>query len=694
MGSMTVARTMMRAGLPASAVARGNDGRFEFADLLSLIEKRRRLILAVAASFIALTTVVLLLLPTLYSASAVVMLEQRKNNVADASSVLSSLPTDPASVQNQIQILTSRDLASLVVVKLGLEDDPEFNGHSLLSAFSSANSDPVAAHERVVNAFLKRLSVENEGLSTAITVSFKARTAERAAQIANAVAETYVRSQLETKFAATHEATEWLEGRVRALARQVQAADAAVERYKAEQNLNESVGGVPLIEQQISGITTQLVQAKADLAQKQATFARVDSLVKSGQAADISQVVASPLIIQLRGQEADLIQNEADIQTRYGPKHPKYIAVESQKHDLEQKISQEVTRLTGSLASDVSVARSQVGSLEGSLGQAEKQAQAQNLLRVKLKSLEVNAASNHSIYEAFVARLRAIQDQNAIEASDARVISHAAAPNAPSSPHRTLIFAASIPASLMLGLLAALLAERFTPAVQTPIRDPLRGVPVIAQIEGVAKARVADLVVDWPASPYAQVVSELAGRIALGAVRGGPRAILVTSPQAGEGASTVAVSVARAAAALGRRVVVLDANLASPSVAPVAGFAGLRNGLIETLSGRSPLSRALVRDSRSDALLLSPTRPHGQSHRVLASAQWRQLVNHLKKTTDLLLIVAPPVLSKAGTGMLARQADAVMLVARADVAPRAAVAHAIETLARVSSPPIGLVAVS
>jgi len=58
------------------------------------------------------------------------------------------------------------------------------------------------------------------------------------------------------------------------------------------------------------------------------------------------------------------------------------------------------------------------------------------------------------------------------------------------------------------------------------------------------------------------------------------------------------------------------------------------------------------------------------------------------------LIVAPPVLSKAGTGMLARQADAVMLVARADVAPRAAVAHAIETLARVSSPPIGLVAVS
>src|SRR6185503_12696714 len=146
--------------------------------LLRLIEKRHRLILMVAAAFVALTTVVLLLLPSLYSSSAVVMLEQRKNNVADASSVLSSLPTDPASVQNQIQILTSRDLASLVVGKLGLENDPEFNGHGLLSIFSNADSDPTAAHERVVNAFLKRLSVENEGLSTAITVGFKARTAE------------------------------------------------------------------------------------------------------------------------------------------------------------------------------------------------------------------------------------------------------------------------------------------------------------------------------------------------------------------------------------------------------------------------------------------------------------------------------------------------------------------------------------
>ncbi len=691
---MATATSLMAPGFPVGAgVPPSGARRFQLPDLLHVVRARRRLILGVAAVCVALTAIVLMLLPTLYSASAVVMLEQRKNNVADVSSVLTSLPTDPASVQNQIQILTSRDLASRVIDKLGLENDPEFNtdaGAGELPGDSAA----MAAHERVVTAFLNRLKVENEGLSTAISIGFSARTPEKAAQIANTIAETYVQLQLDTKFAATREATDWLEGRVRDLSRQVQAADGAVERYKAEHNLNEGAQGVPLIDQEISAVSGQLVQARADLAQKQSTLAHVDTLMKSGHGADVSQAVASPLIIQLRSQEAELIRNEADLATRYGPKHPKLIAAQSQKHDLEQKISEEVERVAGSLANDVSVARSQVASLNASLAQAEQQAQAQNFTRVKLKSLEVNATSTHSIYEAFVARLRAIQDQDAIQASDARVISHAAAPNAPSSPHRALIFAASIPAGLMLGLLAALMAERFAPAVHTLMRDSMRGVPVLAEIPGVSHARAVDLVLDWPASPFAQAVTALAYKVAYGAVRGGPRAILIASPQSGEGAATIAVSLARAAAQMGRRVIVLDGNLAAPSVAPIAGFHAVRNGLTEVLSGRAPLSQSLVKDPRSNALLLSVAQPRHDAYPVLASVQLARLVDHLRRACDLLLIVAPPVLAQGGTQLLAGYADAVMLVARTDVAPRPAIAAAVDALARIASPPIGIVLAS
>jgi succinoglycan biosynthesis transport protein ExoP len=689
---MAIAQTGMMTRFSAGPplAARRAVPSIQLADVVRIARTRSKLVLSIAAVVVVLTAVVVFFLPTVYTASAVVMLDPRTNNVANASAVLSNLPTDAASVQNQIQVLTSRDLASRVVDKLDLEKDPEFSG-------GPSGADPAAMHEQVVSTFLQHLTAEAEGLSTAITITVKANTPDKAARIANTVADTYVDLQVDTKLAATHEATEWLEGRVRDLSRQVQAADAAVVRYKAAHNLNDSADGVPLVDQQLTAINAQLVQAKADLAQKQATYANVNGLTKSGHGADISQAVASPLIIQLRSQEADLIRNQADLATRYGPKHPKYIAAEQQKHDLEEKISQEVTRLAGSLANDVSVARSQVGSLESSLAQAEQQAQGQNFTRVKLKSLETNAISTHSIYESFVERLRSVQDQNAIDASDAHIISHAAAPNAPSSPHRTMIIAASIPAALMLGLLAALVAERFTPgtsATHTVRAEAIRGVPLLAEVPGVAHARAADLVTDWPMSPYAQAIAELAYRVSYGAARGGPRAILITSPQPGEGATTVALSVARAAAKIGRRVVVVDANLAAPSVAPLAGHRGVRNGLTDVLSGKMPLSRSLVRDTRSNALILSPTKRQADGRSVLASLQLAQLIGHLRNSCDLLLICAPPVLSQNGAQLLARHADAVMLVARNDVAPRPAIGEAVDMLARVPAPPIGIVLAS
>jgi polysaccharide biosynthesis transport protein len=677
---MSVARTIMPAFTGAAAQNGRDVGTFQLSDVIRLIQSRHKLILGVAASLIALTALIVALLPTLYSATAVVMLEQQRNNIADASSVLSSLPTDAASVQNQIQILTSRDLASRVVTRLHLESDPEFNGGSIPSS-PSLRGNAANGHERVIDAFLKRLSVESEGLSTAIAISFKAGSAEKAAQIANAVAEVYVQSRLDTKFTATRETTEWLESRVRELSRQVQTADAAVERYKAEHNLTEAANGVPLSDEQIGAVNTQLLQAKADLAQRQATYSRVQAQMNTGHGADISQAIASPLIIQLRSQEADLIRSEAELTTKYGPKHPKLIAVQSQRRDLEQKIAQEVDRLAGSLANDVSVSRAQVATMQSSLAAVEQLARNQNFLRVKLKSLEVNAASTHSIYEAFVTRLRAIQDQNGIDTPDARVISHAAPPNAPSSPHRTMILAASIPIALLFGFLSALVAERLAPlAQQQNVQRVAAPPPVLARLEGVAYPRAADLVVDRPTTPFARGVQELAANIVDAAAKGGPRVIAITSPQAGEGATTVAISLARAASLSGKRVVVLDANLRAPLAARLAGHRQIPVGLLEVLTGREPFSRGLVADTRSGALLLSSAQPRLDPSRVFASAQLRQLLQHLRSASDLVFIAAPPVLEHRETEMLARAADAVLLVARADGMQRNAFTASIDLL--------------
>ncbi len=426
------------------------------------------------------------------------MLDPRKNTIADLNAVLSALPTDPASIQNQIQILQSRDLAAEVIAKLDLYDDPEFNpalqrsvGGALFAALNprnwfadrdaSAAVDPAVERDAIIDTFLGHLWTESLGLSTTITVSFSSRDAKKAALIADTVAGTYVGDLVEAKLRASDATSTWLTQRIRDLGGQVQAEEAAALTYRAQHNLDSSAGGTSLIEAQLGGINGQIVQARADLSAKEAIYDQVQSLMKAGNPADISQIVASPLIIQLRTQQADLLKQQAALAIPYGPRHPKRIAVESQLHDLQQKIDEEGARIGSSLASDVAVARAQLNSLQGSFSTTQHQASGQDMTAVKLRALEADADSSRKLYDAFLSRLTSIQDQEGLQYPDAHVISRAPVPAVPSSPQRMLIVMAAIPAGLLLGCLAALLSMRFAGErriVPVPVRRPVpRPVP-------------------------------------------------------------------------------------------------------------------------------------------------------------------------------------------------------------------------
>ncbi len=674
--------------------ARGRDS-FQLDDLMRVTRTRGRLIRNVALGAFALTLLVLVLWPSHYASSAMVMLDPRKNNVTDLSAVLSDMPTDPASVQNQVQVLTSRDLAAQVVDKLDLMQDPEFNAlpplialnpiHWLFPDNETETDAEVRQFNNTVDNFLKKLSVNAVGLSTTIEVTFSSRDPVKSARITNALVDSYVEQQLSAKFDATHKTTEWLLQRIRLLAQQVQADEAAVQRYKAENHLNDTADGAPLIDQQMGGIDTQLVQARADLAAKTASYDRIKSLMQSGHVADVSQIVSSPLIVSLREQQATVIQNEAELETRYGARNPKLIAAQSQKRDLDAKIAQEVDRLAGSAANDMAVARAQVASLEGSLRQTESESTDQNLARVKLKSLEANAVSTRSMYEAFVTRLREAQDQDAVQVPDVHVISHAPVSSLPSSPPKLLIALAAIPMSLMLGLLAGLLAERFDMPVERvqrkPVAVPLRGVPVVAELPNALALRAADRVVDQPMGQFGLEMRALVQRIASSGYGYPPKVIAVTSTDPREGKTTVALALARAAAQLGQRVVIIDGNLQAPATALMAGIGVPQAGLLETLRGSVPLNSALARDPCSGAFVLSPAQRFPDPGRVWASPEMARLLAHLRQNSDLVIVDSGPLSSNAAPAILGF-ADTVLLVARWNGSPRPGLDAALGFLKR------------
>jgi len=705
---------------------------FGLSDFMAVLDRRKGLIVCITLLVVAVTVAVMLSLPTLYSTSAVVMLDQRKNAVADAASVLSALPTDQPSVQNQIHVLASRDLALKVIDKLHLEIDPEFN-HALGYVPSASSRDAI------VSAFISHLNVSSLGVSTSIEVAFTSQDPQKAALIANTLAGIYTQDMVTTKMAATRQAAGWLAERMQQLAAQVQSQEGVIALYKAEHDLVESQPGNSLVNQQLMAINTQLVTAQSDLAEKKAAYDHVAVLAKTGNAADVTQVVSSKMIGDLRGQEAELVRQESDFASRYGPNHPKMQAIRNQRRDLAAKVQREVDGIAGSMQSELEVAKAHVASIDASLARVGRQARDANMARIKLNALESNLASTRTMYESFVQRLRAVQGQDDIQIPEAQIISSAPVPTSPSAPHRALFVGASLPAGLLLGILVALVLERFgmapasagiapapiasreptqplrpamaqtretsaafapfragapnpafappqapPPIVMTPpapMPPPVLMPPVLVELAASVDLRLADWLLDNPASPYGQSLNLLletllpgrAGRHSVGV----GRAVTFTAPTVEASKSVAVLALARVAALQGLRTIVLDADLGR--LAPASA-----NGGLAAFAQGQPLNALLLKDRRSSVLLMSAS-----------AGQWPQprtaeLLNHLKRHCDLLLIDAAPPLTPGLWPVLAGLSDAVVLYVAAK-GSQLALDSALRSLNAMAAPLKGVV---
>ncbi|HWF65504.1 MAG TPA: polysaccharide biosynthesis tyrosine autokinase [Rhizomicrobium sp.] len=685
----------------------------DLAVLLRILRVRRQVILGTAAAVVALAIVILFQLTPYYAASSVVMLDQRKNSIEDVSSVLSGLPTDPTGVQNQVQILTSRDIAGRVIDKLNLKDNAYFrdtkgwtqylaflNPASWFPSRDKMHNDALGLNSernRLIDEFEKHLTVTPLGLSTAIRVTYESPDRYDAATIDNAIADAYVEDQLNAKFEATQKATKWLADRIQDLSKQSQAAEEAVQQYRAANGLSETQNGGSVVDQQMSAISAQLVAAKSDLAEKEATYSHISALARAGHAADISEAVSSPLIAQLRSQEADLMRQEADLSSKYGPRNPKMLDLESQKTNLESKINEEVERVVRSVANNVAIAQAQVGSLESSLKQIESQSGDQNKLKVKLAALQSNAASAKSMYEAFLSKLNQTQDQQGIETPDARIISRGEVPIKPSYPNKLLVLGVAIPVGFLLGLMFAAILERLDSGFRTTYQvETVLGFPVLATIPEVPPVsrgepvNAADRIVDKPMSSFSEAIRGLHLALSLSNVDKQPKVIVVTSSVPGEGKTTLAVSLARLGARSGLKTIIVDGDLRRPTVASALGLRDPRYGVVEAVTGTQSLENCFAKDPRSDALALPcVTKPASPSD-LLASQAMRHLIQNLAKAFDLVIIDSAPVLPVNDTKILSQLVDTVLFVTRWEKTPRDGVSNALRSLMDAHAPIAGI----
>ncbi len=677
----------------------------ELERLMILFRRRRRLFLATVLVVFSCTAYFMLSGPSRYAATATLLIHEHAQDVLHLNALTpqdaeeQALVTDSSAVDTQVEVLRSRALASQVVDQLRLERDPEFNSalHTpgLVARLLGRTTPDDAAqtsqlqHERVVNALMSGVDVRRIGLTYAISVTFTSVNPAKAETVANAIVQTYLTQGLDTKVDDSSTAASWLSDRLGQLRQDVQNADAAVEQYKIANNLM-SAAGATLTEQEISNVNNQLAQARADEAAQDARLATATQQIAAGSnGGDVAEALNNPVIQALRSQQAQASAQLADLQARYGDKHPDILKAKRSLADLNVQIQTEIQRVLSNLKAQSEAARTRTASLEATAAQTRGSLATNNRALVRLNELQSNDDAAKGIYEAFLARYKEALAKQGVQSPDARIVSAAKLPTNPQWPNKKLGFAIALVLGALSGAGAVAVAELLRQGISTGIEfEEVCDLPSLAELPTLAstikRARIGRLdpvayIVAKPLSRFAEAFRNL--RAAIATCRPGTvvKVVALTSALPGDGKTTTAICLGRTAALAGVRVLLIDCDVRQRSVNKMLSI-DPACGLIEVLSGTCSAADAFVRDSQTELVVLPVAKAAFTPRDLFGAANMGRLLGELRRDFDFIILDTAPVLAVADTRVLCPYADAVIMLLKWRSTARKAVISALKAL--------------
>ncbi len=700
--------------------------------LLSSIRRHLALVVTFALLFCIAGALLGLGQPSWFQAEGVVVIHARPQRMAELQELPDPSP-DPFVIQSEVDVLQSRSVIEPVVRALKLWEAPEFQEtkypwgwnwqtvqmrlgeiwrdiwgnetgaedrpteQPVSSTPQNDTTQPTQAEiDGIVEAYRGFLSVQNDGRSMTIRVSYRALTRERAADVVNAHIDSYRKVEVKAKVAAAERTNSALRTQVTDLRQKLQVAEAAVTRYREEHHLTGAAKDSAGVSQQLAALNTQLITTRAELAESEARAARIGA----GAAAEsLPEVVASGTVAGLRGQEAQLTAREADLSRYHGDEYPELQRVRASLKNLRDQISRQIGRDRAAALQMVDRSRTRERSLQQSITELTKQL---NSADAGLQQLQGNAESIRSLLVNFEKRMAETAANPAFITPNSTIASSANPSAAWTSPKTKTLALAGGFVGFTLGSLLSLLLEfrdrgfRTSAQVQQHLGSlTVSGTP---RLVGRRLKPPADIILTDNRSAlaeafrvsWANIQFALAGPNSL-PYGGRPQgtALGISSAASGEGKSTHALGLARTAARAGESVVLVDADLRrsglSRSIDQPFYFT-----LEDFLEGRCAASDVIAIEERSGVHFV-PSVPANISWTTRDLQRFSTLVHHLKGRFSVVIIDLPPILGLAETIRLAMVADAIALVIRWGRTERQFVQFALDALRGANISPIAVI---
>ncbi|MEO9864379.1 MAG: polysaccharide biosynthesis tyrosine autokinase [Yoonia sp.] len=633
----------------------------------------------------------------IYRSTAVVILETNQQSpVLDLQSVVSGASGDSTEVKSEIEVLRARSLMELVVNRMDLTNDPEFNallrpetkidqwkstaiesvkgaigsvtGADLSGAEPEVVPDDVASQralDSAVDILLEKTSVQNVNGSLVFRITAESESAIKAAKIADTIVELYIINQVNVKFEAMEQATAWLSNRVSELKIELEDAEGAIADFNAGTDL-VSLEIIKDSELELNDLRQRSADARETLSEFEIALEAFES------ATSIEEKVAVSNDPQLR-RLSDTVASD-----------PRSVAA------FDVRFASLLLRAEQNVES----AELQVTALDNAEQELEARIATQSRDLIALQQLTREAEATRLLYEYFLSRLKETSAQQGIQQADSRILSDAVIPRNPSEPKKSRIVALSGILGIMLGVGVVLLQASRRNGFQTASDlEKHTGVTVVGQIPTIPARRrmkVLDYLISKPASAAAEAVRDLRTSIMLSDLDNPPKVIVSTSSIPGEGKTTNSLALAQNLSSMGQKVLLIEGDIRRRTLNQYFD-AKPTHGIVSVLSGDKAVSEVVehFEDKGFDVIFGEKTSANAAD--VFSSRRFKDFIAEQRDNYDIIIIDTPPVLIVPDSRIIAQVADATLFSVKWDSTSRPQVDESLRLIQNANQKVTGLI---
>jgi capsular exopolysaccharide synthesis family protein len=547
---------------------------------------------------------------------------------------------------------------------------------------------------------LSRLKVTRPPNTYLLLISYRSPDPQRAADVANAVADSYRQTTYLIRFRATADLSGFMEKQMEELRAKMERSSEALAQFEKDLNVINPEEKTSILSSRLLQLNTEYTSAQADRVRKQAAY---DS-VKGGSLEAAQASTQGEQLRKLADRVDEAKEKLAIIASQYGPNHQEYKKANSQLAELQRQFDALKANIAQRVEIEYQEAVNREAMLKGNVADTKAEWDAINARSFEYKALKQEAETDKGLYEELVRKIKEAGINSNFQNSAIRLADSARPALNPVYPNLKLNAILAFLFSTLIAVGVAVLTDVLDNTVSDPDQiqktlntELLGSLPVVKTWRGRllpvskngSKALVKGGYGSSQTSSFEEAIRTLRDSILLSDLAKRPKSLLITSAVPREGKTTTIVHLALAHSLQERKTLLIDGDLRRPGVHARLGIPNER-GLSDAIKGEANW-RDLIQGSEAapdlDVLVAGPASRRAAD---LLGAFLEKLLAEAASSYDLVLIDSPPLLGFAEPLQMAAVVDGVVVVTLAGQTNRNAIASVLTSLKRLKANVIGV----